>query len=230
MSEKGCLYLVATPIGNLADFSPRAQSVLRDSDIIACEDTRVTQKLLSHIGLSKPLVSYREENERKQTPQLILEMVSGKKIALVSDAGFPSVSDPGFCLVRQCRREGFEVVPIPGPNAAITALAASGLPTHNFLFLGFPPKGKVAFQNLLEKWKDFEGSLIFYQSKYKIPATFEVLEKAFGKDRYISVARELTKIHETILVGTIAEVKSKSQDLSQKGEFTIVVAPHDFTF
>jgi len=230
MSEKGCLYLVATPIGNLADFSPRAQSVLRDSDIIACEDTRVTQKLLSHIGLSKPLVSYREENERKQTPQLILEMVSGKKIALVSDAGFPSVSDPGFCLVRQCRREGFEVVPIPGPNAAITALAASGLPTHNFLFLGFPPKGKVAFQNLLEKWKDFGGSLIFYQSKYKIPATFEVLEKAFGKDRYISVARELTKIHETILVGTIAEVKSKSQDLSQKGEFTIVVAPHDFTF
>lgn len=230
MSEKGCLYLVATPIGNLADFSPRAQSVLRDSDIIACEDTRVTQKLLSHIGLSKPLVSYREENERKQTPQLILEMVSGKKIALVSDAGFPSVSDPGFCLVRQCRREGFEVVPIPGPNAAITALAASGLPTHNFLFLGFPPKGKVAFQNLLEKWKDFGGSLIFYQSKYKIPATFEVLEKAFGKDRYISVARELTKIHETILVGTIADVKSKSQDLSQKGEFTIVVAPHDFTF
>lgn len=230
MSEKGCLYLVATPIGNLADFSPRAQSVLRDSDIIACEDTRVTQKLLSHIGLSKPLVSYREENERKQTPQLILEMVAGKKIALVSDAGFPSVSDPGFCLVRQCRREGFEVVPIPGPNAAITALAASGLPTHNFLFLGFPPKGKVAFQNLLEKWKDFGGSLIFYQSKYKIPATFEVLEKAFGKDRYISVARELTKIHETILVGTIAEVKSKSQDLSQKGEFTIVVAPHDFTF
>ena len=230
MSEKGCLYLVATPIGNLADFSPRAQSVLRDSDIIACEDTRVTQKLLSHIGISKPLVSYREENERKQTPQLILEMVSGKKIALVSDAGFPSVSDPGFCLVRQCRREGFEVVPIPGPNAAITALAASGLPTHNFLFLGFPPKGKVAFQNLLEKWKDFGGSLIFYQSKYKIPATFEVLEKAFGKDRYISVARELTKIHETILVGTIANVKSKSQDLSQKGEFTIVVAPHDFTF
>jgi len=230
MSEKGCLYLVATPIGNLADFSPRAKGVLTDSDIIACEDTRVTQKLLSHIGLSKPLVSYREENERKQTPQLILEMVSGKKIALVSDAGFPSVSDPGFCLVRQCRREGFDVVPIPGPNAAITALAASGLPTHNFLFLGFPPKGKVAFQNLLEKWKDFGGSLIFYQSKYKIPATFEVLEKAFGKDRYISVARELTKIHETILVGTIAEVKSKSQDLSQKGEFTIVVAPHDFTF
>lgn len=230
MSEKGCLYLVATPIGNLADFSPRAKSVLTYCDIIACEDTRVTQKLLSHIGLSKPLVSYREENERKQTPQLILEMVSGKKIALVSDAGFPSVSDPGFCLVRQCRREGFEVVPIPGPNAAITALAASGLPTHNFLFLGFPPKGKVAFQNLLEKWKDFGGSLIFYQSKYKIPATFEVLEKAFGKDRYISVARELTKIHETILVGTIAEVKSKSQDLSQKGEFTIVVAPHDFTF
>ena len=230
MSEKGCLYLVATPIGNLADFSPRAKGVLTDCDIIACEDTRVTQKLLSHIGLSKPLVSYREENESKQTPQLILEMVSGKKIALVSDAGFPSVSDPGFCLVRQCRREGFEVVPIPGPNAAITALAASGLPTHNFLFLGFPPKGKVAFQNLLEKWKDFGGSLIFYQSKYKIPSTFEVLEKAFGKDRYISVARELTKIHETILVGTIAEVKSKSQDLSQKGEFTIVVAPHDFTF
>ena len=138
MREKGCLYLVATPIGNLGDFSSRALSVLKECEIIACEDTRVTQKLLSHFELSKPLVSYREENERKQTPQLIFEIISGKKIALVSDAGFPSLSDPGFCLVRQCRREGLKVVPIPGPNAAITALVASGLPTHNFLFLGFP--------------------------------------------------------------------------------------------
>ena len=230
MSEKGSLYLVSTPIGNLSDFSPRAQDVLANCDIIACEDTRVTQKLLTHFGITKPLISYREENERKQTPNLILEMTSGKKIALVSDAGFPSVSDPGFCLVRQCRREGFNIVPVPGPNAAITALVASGLPTHNFLFLGFPPKGKVAFENLLEKWKDFGGSLIFYQSKYKIPSTFEVLEKAYGKNRYISVARELTKLHESILVGTIVEVKLQSQNLSQKGEFTIIVAPNDFTF
>ena len=230
MSEKGCLYLVATPIGNLGDFSPRAQDVLADCNLIACEDTRVTKKLLSHFGLSKPLVSYREENERKQTQQLMKELASGKKVALLSDAGFPTLSDPGFCLVRQCRRDGFSVVPIPGPNAALSAIVASGLPTHNFLFLGFPPKGKVAFQNLLDKWEEFGGSLIFYQSKYKIPSTLEVLEKAYGKDRYISVARELTKLHETILVGTIAEVALQYQNVSSKGEFTIVVAPRNFTF
>ena len=182
----------------------------------------------THFGITKPLISYREENERKQTPNLILEMTSGKKIALVSDAGFPSVSDPGFCLVRQCRREGFNIVPVPGPNAAITALAASGLPTHNFLFLGFPPKGKVAFQNLLEKWKDFGGSLIFYQSKYKMPFTFEVLEQIYGINRYMCVAREITKAHESFIVGTISEVKEKSTQTSQKGEFTLVVAPEGF--
>ena len=156
------------------------------------------------------------------------EIEKGKKIVLVSDAGYPGISDPGFSVVRECRRKGYSVSPVPGPNAAITALAASGLPTHHFLFLGFPPKGRVAFGKLLEKWQQFEGSLIFYQSKYKMPFTFEVLEQIYGMNRYMCVAREITKAHESFIVGTISEVKEKSTQTSQKGEFTLVVAPEGF--
>ena len=229
MGEIGCLYLVATPIGNLGDFSPRGQDALNDSDLLACEDTRVTSKLLSRMHISKPMVSYREENEKKQAVLLTKELEAGKKIALVSDAGYPGVSDPGFRLVRECRRKKIRIIPIPGPNAAVTALAASGLPTHNFLFLGFPPKGKVAFINLLTKWEDFEGSLIFYQSRYKMPSTFESVQKAYGNNRYLAVARELTKLHESIEVGSLFEVWEKYKVSSQKGEFTLVIAPKGFT-
>ena len=228
MSEKGLLYLVATPIGNLQDLSGRMKDAFSDCDLIACEDTRITRKILAHLDVHKPLISYREENERKQSKFLSSEISNGKKIVLVSDAGYPGISDPGFSIVRECRSQGLKIIPIPGPNAAITALAASGLPTHNFLFLGFPPKGRVAFGNLLEKWKDFEGSLIFYQSKYKMPFTYEVLEGIFGGDRFMCVAREITKIHESFIVGTISEVSGKSKDTSGKGEFTIVVAPEGF--
>ena len=150
-------------------------------------------------------------------------------MALVSEAGYPGVSDPGFRLVRECRRKKIRIIPIPGPNAAVTALAASGLPTHNFLFLGFPPKGKVAFINLLTKWEDFEGSLIFYQSRYKMPSTFESVQKAYGDNRYLAVARELTKLHESIEVGSLFEVWEKYKVSSQKGEFTLVIAPKGFT-
>ena len=228
MGESGCLYLVATPIGNLDDFSLRAQKALSSCDLIACEDTRVTKRLTSRFSISKPMVSYREENEKKQSEFLAHEILNGKNISLVSDAGYPNVSDRGFRLVRECRRFGIKVIPIPGPNAAITALAASGLPTHNFLFLGFPPKGKVAFKNLLAKWAQFEGSLILYQSRYKMPSTFEVLLDSFGTSRVVAVARELTKMHESIEVGTISTVFSKFQESSKKGEFTLVVAPDHF--
>ena len=148
MSEEGSLYLIATPIGNLNDFSPRAQESLSICDLIACEDTRITQKLLAHFQVKKPLISYREENEKKQAQNLISEIKKGRKIALVSDAGYPGISDPGFRLVRECRRHGLEIVNVPGANAAITAIASSGLPTHNFVFLGFPPKGKNFYQKI----------------------------------------------------------------------------------
>jgi 16S rRNA (cytidine1402-2'-O)-methyltransferase len=228
MDDTGCLYLVATPIGNLGDFTDRGKKVLSECDLIACEDTRVTKKLLSHLELSKPMISYREENERKQSEFLADEISRGQRIALLSDAGYPGISDPGFRLVRECRKRNIEIVPVPGPNAAITALAASGLPTHHFLFLGFPPKGKVAFENLLRKWEEFEGSLIFYQSKYKMESTFEILKKVYGDQRFLAVARELTKLHESIVVGTVSSVHEKSLSSSQKGEFTLVIAPRDF--
>jgi 16S rRNA (cytidine1402-2'-O)-methyltransferase len=174
------------------------------------------------------MISYREENEKRQSGILAEEILKGQRIALLSDAGYPGISDPGFRLVRECRKQNIKVVPIPGPNAAITALAASGLPTHHFLFLGFPPKGKVAFENLLQKWEDFEGSLIFYQSKYKMESTFEILKKVYGEQRFLAVARELTKLHESIVVGTISSVQEKSLRSSQKGEFTLVIAPRDY--
>ena len=152
MGEDGCLYVVATPIGNMHDFSPRGREVLNNCDLVACEDTRVTARLLSRFEISTSMISYREENERKQSEFLSKEICNGKKVALVSDAGYPGISDPGFRLIRECRRKNLKIVAVPGPNAAITALSVSGLPTHNFLFLGFPPKGKLAFQNLLRKF------------------------------------------------------------------------------
>ena len=228
MGDAGCLFIVATPIGNLGDFTDRGKKILQECDLIACEDTRVTTKLLAHLKVGKSMISYREENERKQAQFLAGEITKGRRIALLSDAGYPGISDPGFRLVRECRKKNLEVIPIPGPNAAITALAASGFPTHHFLFLGFPPKGKASFENLLRKWQDFEGSLIFYQSKYKMESTFEILQKVYGEDRFLAVARELTKLHENIEVGTISYVRQKIQDSSKKGEFTLVLAPHDF--
>ncbi|MAK47087.1 MAG: 16S rRNA (cytidine(1402)-2'-O)-methyltransferase [Opitutae bacterium] len=228
MGEDGCLYVVATPIGNMHDFSPRGREVLSNCDLVACEDTRVTARLLSRFEISTSMISYREENERKQSEFLSKEICNGKKVALVSDAGYPGISDPGFRLIRECRRKNLKIVAVPGPNAAITALSVSGLPTHNFLFLGFPPKGKLAFQNLLRKWIEFEGSLIFYQSKYKVESTFESLERVFGEARYVSVSRELTKMHENIEVGTILQVRERFSSSRPKGEFTFVVAPSGF--
>jgi len=226
----GRLYLVASPIGNLDDISARFTEVLANVDLIACEDTRVTSRLLGHLNITIPLTSYREENERGRSVELCQKMQQGQSIALLSDAGYPSISDPGFRLVRECHMNDIQVIPIPGPNAAITALAASGLPTHQFLFLGFFPKKKNAVLQVLQEWKDFSGSLIFYESKYKIIKTLELIQSTYGQDRLICVSRELTKVHETILSGPVKIVRQSVSEKSTKGEFTLVIAPVGYQF
>mgnify|MGYP005645571499 FL=1 len=221
----GILYLVATPIGNLSDLSSRVCDSFDNCDLIACEDTRVTKKLLDHLSLSKPLVSYREENEVKKTAELAELLEQGKSVTLVSDAGYPGISDPGFRMVRECRSRGIPIVPIPGPNAAITVLAASGLPTHQFLFLGFLPKKSAGARKALGEWKGFGGSLILYESKYRIEKTLGLIEEELGGERMVCVAREVTKLHESFLVGPVAEIIQRNRTSSSKGEFTLVVGP-----
>jgi 16S rRNA (cytidine1402-2'-O)-methyltransferase len=225
----GRLWLVATPIGNLKDFSQRGAEVLAQVDQIACEDTRITKRLLNFLDLNKPLVSYREENEKVKSLELVELIKSGQSIALVSDAGYPGISDPGFRLVRECRRRKIEVCPIPGANAAITTLAASGLPTHQFLYLGFLPKKSAAAQRVFEQWKEFEGSIVIYESKYRIEKTLLGVHDTLGPDRFICISRELTKIHETFYIGTVLEILERMKTSSSKGEFTMVIAPDGYT-
>jgi 16S rRNA (cytidine1402-2'-O)-methyltransferase len=221
----GALYLVATPIGNLSDLSARVRDALDKCDLIACEDTRVTKKLLDHLSLSKTLISYREENEVRKTIELAGLLEQGKSVALVSDAGYPGISDPGFRMVRECRTRNIPIVPVPGPNAAITVLAASGLPTHQFLFLGFLPKKSAGARKALEEWEDFGGSLILYESKHRIEKTLGLIEEELGPERMICLAREVTKLHESFLVGSVAEVITLNRTRSSKGEFTLVIGP-----
>jgi 16S rRNA (cytidine1402-2'-O)-methyltransferase len=224
----GVLYLVATPIGNLSDLSARVRDALDKCDLIACEDTRVTKKLLDHLSLSKTLISYREENEVRKTIELAGLLEQGKSVALVSDAGYPGISDPGFRMVRECRTRNIPIVPVPGPNAAITVLAASGLPTHQFLFLGFLPKKSAGARKALEEWEDFGGSLILYESKHRIEKTLGLIEEELGPERMICLAREVTKLHESFLVGSVAEVITLNRTRSSKGEFTLVIGPEGY--
>lgn len=226
----GVLWLVATPIGNLKDFSTRGAEVLGLVDQIACEDTRITKRLLNFLDITKPLVSYREENEQVKSLELVELIETGQSIALVSDAGYPGISDPGFRLIRECRRRGITVCPIPGANAAITTLASSGLPTHQFLYLGFLPKKSAAARKVFEQWRNFEGSIIIYESKHRIKKTLLGIEETLGSDRFICLSRELTKLHETFHVGTVSEVLEKMKTSSCKGEFTLVLAPQGYSF
>lgn len=228
--SSGCLFIVATPIGNLGDLSQRAALTIENSDIIACEDTRVTAKLLQHLNLQIPMVSYREENERKKSQEIALDIESGKKVALLSDAGYPCINDPGFRLVRECHARKLKIIPIPGPNAALTALAASGLPTHQFAFIGFLPKKTGQVQKTIESWKDFDGSVVLYESKYKIAKTLNVISETLGSDRFICLARELTKSYESILSGPASQVIEEQSQSSGKGEFTIVIGPSGYSF
>ena len=220
----GKLLLVATPIGNLGDLPPRGKEALEEADLVACEDTRVTGKLLHHLGISKPTLSYREENEKTLAPELADRIAKGETIALVSDAGHPAISDPGFRLVRECRARGLPVHPIPGPMAGISALAASGLPTDAFLFVGFLPPKTAARKRFFETHKDELYTLILYESRHRILKALDDLLATLGPERTICVARELTKLHETFHTGQAGEVREQVAKQSQKGEFVILIA------
>ncbi|MCA1771323.1 MAG: 16S rRNA (cytidine(1402)-2'-O)-methyltransferase [Halomonas sp.] len=221
----GTLYVVATPIGNLDDLSARAVRLLGEVDRVAAEDTRHSARLLSHLGLSKPMVSLHEHNEARRVDSLDRYLAAGEDIALICDAGTPLISDPGFVLVRELRARNRNIVPIPGPCALITALSAAGLPTDRFVFGGFLPAKPGARRQALEAWKVREETLVFYESPHRIVHTLEALhEQLEGRD--VVLARELTKTFETFLHGTPASLLEQlSNDPNQaRGEFVVIVA------
>ena len=222
----GCLYLVATPIGNLEDITLRAIRILKEADIIACEDTRQTQKLLQHYGIRKEMVSYHEHNELTRSPELAIELEQGAKIALVSDAGTPGISDPGHRLVTLCLRHHIPVVPIPGPSALVAALAASGLPTDEFLFVGFLPPRAGARRKALDALKAESRTLIFYEAPHRVVETLADATEILGP-RPAVIAREVTKIHEEFLRGPLAELLESARKRAPRGEITLLIGPGD---
>jgi len=220
----GTLYIVATPIGNLEDITFRAVRVLREADVIACEDTRQTRKLLERYSIARPLISYHEHNEASRSEELIQELQRGKNIALVSDAGTPLISDPGYRLVAAARRLGIAVSPIPGPGAFLAALSASGLPTDTFLYLGFLPPKRNQRRKVLERWKGAPATLIFYEAPHRAPEALQDIADVLG-GRETVLARELTKVHEEFLRGTPAEIlQALAERPPLKGEITLLVA------
>ena len=221
---EGTLYVVATPIGNLEDFSARAIRILSDVDLIAAEDTRHSAKLLQHYGIRTKVVSIHEHNERKQAPRLVEMLRAGKSIALISDAGTPLLSDPGFHLVRAARAAAQQVVPIPGPCAAITALSVAGLPTDRFVFEGFPPPRSAARRAAFEALRREPRTIVFYESSHRIVDSIDDMAAVFGASRDVAVARELTKKFETIHIGTLADAQALLRTPSQQlGEFVVVL-------
>jgi 16S rRNA (cytidine1402-2'-O)-methyltransferase len=218
----GVLYLVATPIGNLEDITLRALRVLREADQIAAEDTRHTQKLLTHYEISRPLVSYHEHNEVTRAPELIVALEQGAKIALVSDAGMPLVSDPGHRLVALCVRHHIPVVPVPGPSASLTALAASGLPNEEFLFVGFLPQRSGERRRALERLRIEDRTLILYEAPHRIAECVADAREILG-DRPACLAREVTKIHEEFRRGKLSEIEDTLRERPAKGEITLLI-------
>jgi 16S rRNA (cytidine1402-2'-O)-methyltransferase len=223
----GTLYIVATPIGNLDDITLRAIRVLQEVDRIACEDTRQTRKLLDRHGIAKPLVSYHEHNEQARAGELLRELDAGANIALVSDAGTPLIADPGYRLVAQAREQGIAVCPIPGPSAVLAALSASGLPTDSFFFGGFLPAKKTQRRKILEEMKSYPFTLVFYETPHRILEALEDVGEVLGPRR-VTLARELTKIHEEFLVGLPSELRDTlAKRPSIKGEITLVIGKNE---
>ncbi len=220
----GMLYLVPTPIGNLGDISIRCRETLEMADFIAAEDTRVSIKLLNHLGIKKSLVSYFEHNKAQKGNMIVERILAGETCALVSDAGSPAISDPGEDLVKQCAEAGITVCAIPGPCAVITALSISGQSTGRFCFEGFLSTAKKSRRDHLESLKDEKRTMVFYEAPHKLLATLESMAEAFGGDRPISLCRELTKLHEEVVRTTLAEAIQKYTEQPPKGEFVLVVA------
>jgi 16S rRNA (cytidine1402-2'-O)-methyltransferase len=224
--SKGVLYVVATPIGNLEDFSPRAAATLQRVDLILAEDTRHTGSLLRRYGVAVPMQSLHEHNERAQLERLLSQLRDGKSLALVSDAGTPLLSDPGFPLVREAARAGVCVVPIPGPSALTCALSGAGLPTDRFLFAGFPPRNRAQRRQWFAELANERATLVFYEASHRIQASLSDMAACFGAAREGVIARELTKLHETFLRGELGYlIECVAADAEQrKGEFVVLVA------
>ena len=221
----GALYIVATPIGNLGDMTHRALEVLESVDLIAAEDTRNSQKLLNHFGIKAPMMALHEHNEREQADEIIVKLHSGKSIALISDAGTPLISDPGYTLVSRLHDQGLKVIPIPGPSALISALSVAGLPTDHFCFEGFLPAKTGAREKALLALKDETRTLVFYEAPHRIVATLTSLSDVFGEQRLVCLVRELTKLYETIKRDPVAELIEwvTANPEQQKGECVLVV-------
>ena len=224
MLEQGALYVVGTPMGNLRALSPRAVETLSQADFIAAEDTRVTLRLLNHFGIKKPLLSYFEHNKQEHGPLILSRLREGQTCALVSDAGMPAISDPGETLVAACAREGVPVYVVPGPTAAVSALALSGLPTGRFTFEGFLSVNKRHRKAHLEGLRGEERTMIFYEAPHKLRKTLSDLEKLLGKERRIALCRELTKVHEEVWRTTLGEAAAHYRETEPRGEFVLVVA------
>lgn len=218
----GILYIVPTPIGNLKDITFRAIDTLKSVDLIACEDKRKSSILLNHYDIKNNLISYHEHNEHNKTLEIINLLLSGKNIALISDAGTPLISDPGYKLIDEAIKKGINVVPLPGPSAVITALSASGFPVHNFTFLGFPPhkKGRKTF---IEKMLKINGTIILFESVHRIEKLFKEIKQYHDKNLDICIARELTKIHEEFIRTDLDSIEVILSKIKRKGEFVILI-------
>lgn len=219
----GALYVVATPIGNLKDITIRAIEVLNLVDLIACEDTRRSKILLSHYNISKPLTSFYEQNRFKKIPFIIEQLKNGKNIAVISDAGTPGISDPGFFLVKRAIEENIPVIPVPGASAAAAALSGSGLPTDGFIFLGFLPRKKGKIKKLFEKFSELDKTLIFYESPHRLKKTLELISEIFTENTDVVIVRELTKKFEEFIRGKSRDILAK---LPEKilGEITVLIS------
>lgn len=224
--QYGTLYLCATPIGNLEDMTPRALRMLREADLIAAEDTRHTLQLLNHFGIKGRLIRYDEHSKEKQGAYLLEQLLAGKNIALVSDAGFPGIADPGEALVKDAIAAGVRVVPVPGANAALCALIASGLPAYPFFFGGFLPKSKRNRREQLEAWRHIPATMLLYEAPHRIEEVLKDILEAWG-DRPMAAARELTKLHEEFYRGTVSGCLTWLEQQGARGEFCLVIGPGD---
>ena len=220
----GILYVVATPIGNLDDLTYRAVKTLQEVDFLAVEDTRVTVKILNHLQIKKPMISYHEHNLTQRGEPIIERILKGEHCALCCDAGTPAISDPGQVLVEKAHENGIKVVPIPGPSAFVAALSAGGQETGRFVFEGFISVNKKQRQERLNELKQEQRTIILYEAPHKLPATLKDLEETFGKDRPVTIARELTKIYEEIYVTTLGEAAQNYTENKPKGEFVLIIA------